>query len=75
LPPKDQCSEHGERLAATETRVDGLENAMNELKTKVSGLQEVVGKLGIAWWIVAGLFTFGGSIVGNVVAAAIAAHK
>lgn len=75
MPPKDQCQEHGEAIVEVRTRLLGVEREMASMKTVVDGLQRVVGRLGLAWWIIAGLLAFGGSIAGNVVAAAIAAHK
>ena len=69
MPPKDTCTEHGERLATVETLVGRLEKDMTGLQTVVSGLERIVGRLGLAWWIIAAVIGFGASVAGNVAAA------
>lgn len=69
MPPKDTCTEHGERLAVVETRVGRLDTDMTALQQAVDGIQKIVGRLGLAWWIIAAVIGFGSSVAGNVAAA------
>lgn len=68
MPPSD----HGERLASIETQVERLNLDMQETKQAVDVLKGVVGKLGVAWWIIAGIIVFVSTVVGNVTAAHLA---
>ena len=69
MPPKDTCTEHGERLAIVETQVERLTTDMEATKQAVDVLKGVVGKLGVAWWIIAAFIVFISTVVGNVAAA------
>jgi hypothetical protein len=73
MPPKDPCTEHGERLARLEEHIKIQSAQLAMLEAEMKHVYQVLNRANGAYLIAMALLAFGGTILGNVVSAKLVA--